>query len=423
MRSRPVPSRARRVLVVAFVLTVSVGATAAAGMVVNAIPDTPAVPIGWSFNGAAVAVPAGVQLTHAGTLNEAGSAFWKTPVDLGAPMSLAFDASMTGGGPVGADGIAVMFADASRGASPYAAGESASAIGFGGIPGIAVTLDTYQNTNEPSGNFIAIANGLDANGVPAEIARTADIPDLRSATRHVEVDVSLDHLDVSIDGTRVLSSNVALPSLAYVGFTAANGGYTDDHVVTNVLASADSGIGSIGSDGTPLPPAPTIPPTTPTTSSTAPSTGPAPATPNEDAPPAAAGYFTMLPPGSPLPTDAECAARRASLRVGAETGEQHRQPHDPDATSDARQLLAVERGVEHDVPDAHRRQLHRHHRRDRAVGRVQVGLVRQSRARPDGAGVQLAADRTKVTSNRARTGTACSTTPVTRAPLRSRSSR
>src|SRR6185437_6486450 len=44
--------------------------------------------------------------------------------------------------------------------------------------------------------------------------------------------------------------------------------------------------------------------TTPTATSGAPSsTTPA------NAPPPAAGYFTMLPPGSPLPSGAECAAR------------------------------------------------------------------------------------------------------------------
>ena len=136
--------------------------------------------------------------------------------------------------------------------------------------------------------------------MPAYVAKTTAVPDLRAEPRHVEVHVTRDHLDVSIDGHRVLATDVALPARAFVGFTAANGGYTDEHVVTNIRADAASGIGSVG--GGPVPD--TIPTTT-----TATTTPPVePQTPTSGAPPAA-GYFTMSAPGSPLPSGAECAAR------------------------------------------------------------------------------------------------------------------
>ena len=299
MRTLRVPVRARPVLVIAVALVLSAGATAAAGVALNTIPDPPAPPLGWAVNGAAVPVPAGFQLTRAGQHDEAGSAFWTTPVTLAGPTSIAFDASMSGGGPVGADGITLVFADALHGGDPHVAGESASALGYGGIPGIAVTLDTYENIGEPNGNFIGIANGLDDNGVPAYIAKTTAVADLRAAVHHFEIDVTTNHLTVLVDGRNALASTVALPTRAYVGFTAANGGYTDNHIVTNISADAASGIGSIGSDGSVPTTSPAPPPTTqPLVTATV-----------ADVPPVSGGYFAMLPPGSALPSDAECAAR------------------------------------------------------------------------------------------------------------------
>jgi Bacterial lectin len=299
MRSLRFPVRARPVLVIAVALALSAGATAAAGVALNTIPDPPAPPLGWAVNGAAQPVPAGFQLTRAGHHDEAGSAFWTTAVTTADPISIAFDASMSGGGPVGADGITLVFADALHGGDPHVAGESASALGYGGIPGIAVTLDTYRNIGEPNGNFIGIANGLDDNGVPAYIAKTTDIPDLRAAVHHFEIDAMPNRLAIIVDGRTVLASAVPLPTRAYVGFTAANGGYTDNHIVTNISADAASGIGSIGSDGS-------VPTTSPTTSPTTPPVVTSTAT---DVPPASAGYFSLLPPGSALPTDTQCAAR------------------------------------------------------------------------------------------------------------------
>ena len=227
------------------------------------IPDVTSPPLGWSVNGAAEPVAAGFQLTHAGRHDEAGSAFWNTAVDLTAPTTVEFDADLGGGGVTGADGMALVYADAQRGGSPHVVGENASAVGYGGIPGVAVILDTYQNFGEPSSNFVGIANGLDANGVPSYVAKTTAVPDLREGMHHVQIDTARNHVDVVIDGGLALSRSVTLPARAYVGFTGANGGYTDDHVVTNIRADAASGIGSIGGGTEPVArpddPAPTPP--------------------------------------------------------------------------------------------------------------------------------------------------------------------
>ena len=255
-------ARARRILVIATVSLVSVGATAAAALVVNTVPDVPVPPPGWTLNGAARPISSGVELTQAGRLDEAGSTFALAPVDLTEPTTIQFDATMSGGGAVGADGMALVFADAQHGGSPNVVGENASALGYGGIPGIAVTLDTYQNAGDPNDNFVGIANGVDDDGVPVDLAKNVNVPDLRVGTHHLQVDTTPGHLDVSVDGRLVLSLDVALPNVAYVGFTAANGGYTDNHDVTNIDMGAASANTSV--------PSATSPPS-PTTTSAAPS--------------------------------------------------------------------------------------------------------------------------------------------------------
>ena len=193
------------------VVALSAGATAATAVGVNMIPEVTPPPLGWSVNGAAEPVAAGFRLTHAGRHDEAGSAFWNNVVSLTAPTGIEFDADLGGGGAPGADGLALVFADAQRGGSPHVAGENASAIGYGGIPGVAVILDTYQNIGEPSSNFVGIANGLDENGAPRYLAMTTAVPDLRDGTHHVQVDTARNHVDVVIDGRLALSRSVALP--------------------------------------------------------------------------------------------------------------------------------------------------------------------------------------------------------------------
>jgi hypothetical protein len=72
-------------------------------------------------------------------------------------------------------------------------------------------------------------------------------------------------------------------------------------IVFAAAAAACSGSDKKSDDATPS--GPSAPPTAAATTTTRKAAPPA------NPPPAAAGYFEMLPPGSPLPTDAQCAAR------------------------------------------------------------------------------------------------------------------
>ena len=55
--------------------------------------------------------------------------------------------------------MALVLADASKGATAASLGGSGSALGFTGIPGVAVVFDTYRNSGEPGPNVVGIVTG------------------------------------------------------------------------------------------------------------------------------------------------------------------------------------------------------------------------------------------------------------------------
>ena len=69
----------------------------------------------------------------------------------GAGITAAFDAFIGPGS--GADGMTFTLADASVTSRPRSA-VNGGGEGFSGINGIAVSLDTWQNTADPSSNFV-----------------------------------------------------------------------------------------------------------------------------------------------------------------------------------------------------------------------------------------------------------------------------
>ena len=189
---------------------------------------------GWQLNGNAAIAGTSLRLTNT-TTDVAGSAFWPTPVS-SSSLSIGFDATISGG--TGADGMALVLASSSAPATSI--GDSGGGLGFAGISGTAVTLDTYQNwgSADPSANFLGVATGYSGSTDNLTYVATATtIPALRTATRHVDVTVSGGTLVVKVAGTQYISRGVTLGSTVLVGFTAGNGGLTDTHAVSNVTIS------------------------------------------------------------------------------------------------------------------------------------------------------------------------------------------
>jgi hypothetical protein len=195
----------------------------------------------WSLNGAATFPSAGVLKLTGLTRSVAGSSFFTRPLDASRHLRVAFDVTIGGGGTSGADGQTLVLADAAV-ARPTALGASGGALGYSGIPGIAVAFDTYRGAVDPSANFVGIANGT--NGAVDRLfwlATSSAIPNLRTAVRHVVVDVDAGVIRVSIDGTQYLSQAVTLPPNVLLGFTGATGWVLDNHQVSNVAISGDAG--------------------------------------------------------------------------------------------------------------------------------------------------------------------------------------
>jgi hypothetical protein len=209
----------------------------------------------WQLNGVAqvnsTASPPNLQLTPA-TNWLVGSAFYPTPVT-GAGITASFDVFLGSGN--GADGLTFTLADASV-TKPTALGDNGGGEGFSGITGIAVSFDTWKNTNDPSSNFVGIATTNSKQQQLNYVTTNTSIPSLRNTVHHVVVTTSTTGIAVTMDGTQVLTYATALPSQVLVGFTASTGGFNDIHQVQNVNITTG-----------PPPPAPTV-------TSVSPSSGP-----------------------------------------------------------------------------------------------------------------------------------------------------
>ncbi|HEX4465615.1 MAG TPA: DUF5979 domain-containing protein, partial [Solirubrobacteraceae bacterium] len=206
---------------------------------------TPAAPVtvpdpsagGWTFNGSAALSGTELVLTGA-TKFQRGDGMYPTAID---PRSLTveFDASITGG--TGADGMALFFADVSKGAKTTQVGVEGGGLGFSGIPGIAIALDEYKGTGAPSANFIGISDGPTSTATPDVLhwLATANLSAaIQGATTHVKVVNAGGTTTVFVNGTQVLSQAVALPTSAYLGFSAGTGGLTNRHAVSKVIVTS-----------------------------------------------------------------------------------------------------------------------------------------------------------------------------------------
>ncbi|MFF0750758.1 choice-of-anchor D domain-containing protein [Streptomyces sp. NPDC004267] len=202
-----------------------------ASVTAGAYAVPPPGPNGWTYNGSAAMSGTSLELTPVQTYQR-GSAVQATAVP-SAHLKARFTATIGGG--TGADGLTLMFLDASKTTPKALAANSGGSLGFAGLPGIAVTLDTYKNgANDPSANFVAVATG--GSGTDLTYAATAtNVPNLRSGSHTVDAVVtSTGHLQVSIDGTRVIDVAVTLPKNVLVGFSGSTGGRTDRHTITGV---------------------------------------------------------------------------------------------------------------------------------------------------------------------------------------------
>jgi hypothetical protein len=189
---------------------------------------------GWTVNGAATTSGKNLVLTKLNT-NKAASAVYGTPVP-SAGLTASFTAQLNGG--TGGTGLTFSLLDATK-STATSVGGNGGGMGFSGLSGVAVVLSTYQQSGAPSNNFVGIATG-GSGGTLTYLATSTNIGALRTGTHTVTVQVTMGgQLDVSVDGTLVLSPTVTLPANVLPAFTGATGGTTDNHIVSGVSISAN----------------------------------------------------------------------------------------------------------------------------------------------------------------------------------------
>ncbi|HXP22243.1 MAG TPA: choice-of-anchor D domain-containing protein [Streptosporangiaceae bacterium] len=182
---------------------------------------------GWFFNGSAVMTGTSLSLTPL-QASKAGSSVYSAAVPSNG-LKATFTAQIGGGS--GADGMTLSLLDSSK-ANPRSLGGTGAQLGFGGLPGVAVTLDTSKDgTGYPAANFVGIATGV-KNGLLIFAATSTKVPNLRSGSHTVGVSVSGSTITVTVDGKQYLSKSVTLPPMVRLAFTAATGSRTDHHIVT-----------------------------------------------------------------------------------------------------------------------------------------------------------------------------------------------
>jgi hypothetical protein len=197
---------------------------------------------GWRLNGSSTSNGGTLVLTDT-ALGAVGSAFMGTSL-ASSPLDVTFDFTIGGGS--GADGLALVLADAGA-ATPASLGNGGGGLGFSGIPGVAVAFDTYKNAVNPSANFVGITDGpAYANDLLHWLTTSTAVPSLRDQTHQAHVRSSNGTLLVDVDGARVMSLGVTLPARVLLGFTGANGGLTDRHTVANVRIASGGAPGNGG---------------------------------------------------------------------------------------------------------------------------------------------------------------------------------
>jgi hypothetical protein len=196
-----------------------------------------ATPIGLQFNGSTDLDDSRLQLTNGGT-NEAGSAFFTTPVNISNfTTDFTFQLSDAQG-----DGMTFTLQNSSAGAT--ALGPNGGGLGYGpdapgGTPGIsnsiALKYDLYNNAGEGDDSTGLYTNGASPT-VPA-VDMTSSGVILSSGdtmTVHITYDgttLTMTITDYTVNATFTTSWPINIPqtiggNLAYAGFTAGTGGLT-----------------------------------------------------------------------------------------------------------------------------------------------------------------------------------------------------
>lgn len=187
----------------------------------------------WNFEGAASWDSSNnwLQLTPPNT-GLVGSAFQTSATVPAGSVSIEFLFYIGDGS--GADGISLTALDVNR-MSGFL-GSSGGGIGYGGLPGWTIEVDTYYNGDQgdptPSDHLSFHFDGDKTNP-----AVWAVLPEMEDTGWHtMKVEVAAPHVRVQVDGVTYIDQNLTgnFNFPAYVGFTAGTGALTNRHLIDSL---------------------------------------------------------------------------------------------------------------------------------------------------------------------------------------------
>lgn len=183
----------------------------------------------WQFDGSATwdTDDGWLELTEPVTW-QGGSAFNTSEIVDSGAVEISFSFFVSGG--TGADGISVTALDTTR--MTGFVGQQGVGIGYGGLPGFSVEVDTWYNDGVDPTEQDHVSVHIDGNiGAPVEWAALPELED--EAWHTMAVGVTGTQMRITIDGTVWIDADVPeMPSFpAYVGFTAATGSATNYHLI------------------------------------------------------------------------------------------------------------------------------------------------------------------------------------------------
>lgn len=186
---------------------------------------------GWTRNGFAALTGADLYLTHAADGFGSGTS-WRTALEPSDGLDVTFQCEMSGG--TGADGICFALADPATADTFQGAG--GDDLGLAGCDAVALALDTG------AGSRARIVTAAAAGGGLTAVATYGGTLNLRAAPFTVRIRYAAGVLTSWIDGVQIATATIAIPASVRLGWTGANGGSTDNHIVRNVTFEPRGGI-------------------------------------------------------------------------------------------------------------------------------------------------------------------------------------
>ncbi len=189
----------------------------------------------WNFEGSAVWNESEntLELTPAET-GQVGSAFNTIDTVSGYRAEITFEFFIGDG--TGADGLTFTALDVDR--MTTFLGQSGGGIGYGGLPGWTIEIDTYYNGGSDPTPDDHLAFTFDGNA--NDYILWASLPEMEDTGWHtMKIQVNAPHVYVEVDNITYIDENIEgwVDFNAVVGFTAGTGGATNRHAVKGLIVS------------------------------------------------------------------------------------------------------------------------------------------------------------------------------------------